>query len=189
MTEVEQPRTAEQKTYLPDQELAWLEKRDEGDKLIREFVNIFKGDPDVQRILVETYFNYNSAGFMGRNGTLHFKRGTGEYTLNTLSSATEMDWFSLTRVTRGGEDSHESLNIDRGLIWEHEGVIGVVREPLIQYVSFNDVEISLVTGKIVTSEAKNTGSAVDKGRNLLAKVRKDFGKANPLSGPNAASSQ
>lgn len=164
------PQKAEQKTYLPDQKLTEQEKRAEGKKLIRGFVDIFKEDPDVQRKVVEAYFRYEDSmgrsGFRFPSGDIFFKRGTGEYWLRTTGG--DINKGQMFRLQRKEGNAEELIEIRVGML-EH-----------------NSAEINY---NAVTLKAKNNGNSVIRARELLAKEQKDFGKIVPSSPPNVAQSQ
>jgi len=168
----EQQPTLEQKTYLPEQKLTDREKRFEGENLIKGFTDILKTDPDVQKSLIEGYFKYDfTREASGRHGTISFKKGTGDYNLNTINLSDGTDPFFISRTENG---IMETLNIDRG--WGHENG-SFTQKPRLEYSVINKNEhngLGLETG--ADRRAKDSGQNVIKGRELLTKVQKDFGK-------------
>jgi hypothetical protein len=166
--------TSEKRTYLPDQKLTDQEKRLEAENLIKGFTGILKTDPDVQKAIIEVYFDYDFIREIGgRYGTISFKKGAGKYNLNTISHS-GTNPFSISRIENG---IMESLDIDRG--WAHEDG-SFSQKPRLEYSAVDrnrPTGIRFETG--ADRRAKDLGQNVIKGRELLAKVQEDFGKIQP----------
>lgn len=137
------PQTVEQKTYLPDQKLTEMEKRTEGQNLIRGFVSIFSKDPDVQRKIVEAYFRYEDS--QGRpdypSGDIFFKRGTGEYWLRTTDG--DINRGQMFRLQRKEGNATELIEVKVGRPEEHSSSINYSAS----YDSALDISLKYVIGQ------------------------------------------
>lgn len=126
--------------------------------------------------MVDEYFRYNFASENAtRYGTIGFKKGTGRYGVNTIiTPQVDHDPFSIIR-TEGGIT--ETLRIDRG--WRLNDS-KFSQKPSIEYsVSDPNTRGGLRFETKEDRRRKDSGLNVIKGRELLAKVRKDFGPIQP----------
>ena len=147
---------AEQTTYALDQSLSQEQIGVERANLLRGFADIFKGDPQIPDELKESF---NSDNLVGKGGTLRFERGAGQYSLDIIASGEKGNSLFLMR--------------DDGKIRENL-TIGGADEPLIRYAGIDsDKKYDDKTGAGGES-GTNIGLAINKGRELLNKVRGDF---------------
>lgn len=149
-----------EKPYPDNYRLKEQEITMESEKLIKGFADLFKDDLDVQRALAAMYFNCDS-GLDSWRTTVSFNKGLSKYTVERrrerFGSPVELT------VTRTAEGSKEILMIGvHGLHGSFESMLEN-RSKGIRYGSHNLLY-------------NNNGSAVQGGRELLAKAQKDFGK-------------
>lgn len=187
MAEVGEQQSSQQEIphYSPDHKLTPDESGKEADRLIGQFADIFNNDADLQNVIKDQVkkeidrltqqfpgvpIGAFTDGPWGNNNTQHgpvgFKKGDVEYVVDTSSAIGFGEFGNRMMISRTEGDDNE-------LLW----LAGENRLPGSHLENRTTISHIHKKGEKEVTWTRNNGIAVDGGRTLLEKVKRDFKKS------------
>ncbi|HZJ18590.1 MAG TPA: hypothetical protein VFD45_03170 [Patescibacteria group bacterium] len=168
MSEIgEQQPKAEPKTQTAEHRLTREEISEESIGLTKEFIDLFKDDPVVQKASTDNFFDYNYPSKQDKEiNTITFNRGEGTYVISNKSALGDVkDEFGYKLyIQRGEGDNVECLTM-----------LGLSKTPLESEKA--KIEYRFIKTAQSSREFANDDKTVNAAKILLSKTQNDFGKS------------